>query len=61
MKNIHRSRSNQVFAGVIGGLAEHFDWNVGVARLLFVVLTITPVFPGLIVYLILWMIMGDPV
>jgi len=60
MKNIHRSASNRVFAGVIGGLAEHFDWNVGIALVLFVVLAITPAFPGIIAYLILWMIMGDP-
>lgn len=61
MKNFHRSATNRVFAGVIGGLAERFDWNVGVARSLFLVLSVTPVFPGLIVYLILWMVMGDPV
>lgn len=60
MKNIHRSKDNRIVAGVIGGLAEHYDWNVGVARLLFVVLAITPVVPGLVAYLILWMIMGDP-
>lgn len=60
MKKIHRSRNNAVLAGVIGGLAEHFDWNVNVARVLFVVLAITPAFPGIIAYLILWMIMGNP-
>lgn len=60
MKKIHRSRNNAVFAGVIGGLAEYFDWNVNVARVLFVVLAITPAFPGIIAYLILWMIMGNP-
>lgn len=60
MKNIHRSMSNQVFAGVIGGIADHFDWNPGIARLIFFLLAITPIFPGIIVYLILWMVMGDP-
>lgn len=60
MKKFHRSATNRVFAGVIGGLAEQYDWNVGVARLLFIVLTLMPVFPGIIVYLILWMVMGDP-
>ncbi|MCH5464292.1 PspC domain-containing protein [Levilactobacillus tujiorum] len=60
MKNIHRSLNNRVFAGVIGGIADHFDWNANIARLIFVLLAITPMFPGLIAYLILWMIMGDP-
>lgn len=60
MKNIHRSLNDRVFAGVIGGIAEHFDWNSNIARLIFVLLALTPMVPGLIVYLILWMIMGDP-
>ncbi|NLR33149.1 PspC domain-containing protein [Levilactobacillus tujiorum] len=60
MKNVHRSLNNRVFAGVIGGIADHFDWNANIARLIFVLLAITPMFPGLIAYLILWMIMGDP-
>lgn len=60
MKNIHRSLNNRVFAGVIGGIADHFNWNANIARLIFVLLAITPMFPGLIAYLILWMIMGDP-
>ncbi|CAJ1224742.1 PspC domain-containing protein [Lactiplantibacillus xiangfangensis] len=59
--NIHRSAHDRVFAGVVGGLAEHFNWNANVARLLFVVLSITPVFPGIIVYLILWLLMKDPI
>ncbi|HJE86237.1 PspC domain-containing protein [Levilactobacillus brevis] len=60
MKSIHRSRYDRVFAGVIGGIADHFDWNANIARVIFVLLAITPMFPGLIAYLILWMIMGDP-
>ncbi|CAJ1227505.1 PspC domain-containing protein [Levilactobacillus zymae] len=60
MKNIHRSLNNRVIAGVIGGLAEHWGWNPTLARIIFVLLAITPAFPGLIAYLILWMIMGDP-
>ncbi|WP_341778429.1 PspC domain-containing protein [Levilactobacillus sp. HBUAS70063] len=60
MKSIHRSATDRMFAGVIGGIAEHFDWNSNIARVIFVLLAITPMFPGLIAYLILWMIMGDP-
>lgn len=60
MKSIHRSATDRMFAGVIGGIAEHFDWNSNIARAIFVLLAITPMFPGLIAYLILWMIMGDP-
>jgi len=59
--DIHRSAHNSVIAGVIGGLAEHFNWNANVARILFIVLSVTPVFPGIIVYLILWLLMKDPI
>ncbi|MFD1420035.1 PspC domain-containing protein [Lactiplantibacillus songbeiensis] len=59
--DIHRSSTNRVFAGVIGGLAEHFDWSANVARLIFVLLAITPMFPGIIAYLVLWLLMKDPI
>jgi len=57
--SIRRSRSNYVFAGVIGGLAEHFQWNPTIARVLWVILSLTPV-PGIICYLVLWMLMENP-
>jgi len=58
--NIRRSASNRVFAGVLGGLAEHYNWSANVTRLLFIVLTVTPMFPGIIAYLVLWLLMKDP-
>ncbi|MDV0431692.1 PspC domain-containing protein [Lactiplantibacillus sp. DA1] len=59
--DIHRSATDRVIAGVIGGIAEHFDWNANITRLLFVVLAITPMFPGIIAYLVLWLLMKDPI
>jgi phage shock protein PspC (stress-responsive transcriptional regulator) len=58
--NIHRSATNKVFAGVLGGLSEHFQWNPTLARVIFVILAFTPFFPGIIAYLILWILMKDP-
>ncbi|CAK1253071.1 MULTISPECIES: PspC domain-containing protein [Fructobacillus] len=55
---ITRSTSNRWIAGVLGGIAERYNWNANVLRLLFVVLSLTP-FPGIIVYLVLWLIMPD--
>ncbi|UQS81549.1 PspC domain-containing protein [Bombilactobacillus folatiphilus] len=54
--SIRRSSRNRVVAGVLGGLAVHFDWNANLLRIIWVLLTLTP-FPGLIIYLILWLIM----
>ncbi|MFH5811706.1 PspC domain-containing protein [Companilactobacillus sp. FL22-1] len=56
---IKRSKSNYVIAGVIGGLAEHFQWNPTVARVLWLILSLTP-FPGIIGYLVLWLLMESP-
>ncbi|MFC0290522.1 PspC domain-containing protein [Bombilactobacillus bombi] len=54
-----RSGTNYVLADVLGGIAEQLDWNANVLRVLWVLLTISP-FPGLIVYLILWLLMEKP-
>ena len=54
-----RSGTDYVLAGVLGGIAEQLDGNANVLRVLWVLLTISP-FPGLIVYLILWLLMEKP-
>ena len=59
---LHRSRSNRVLAGVCGGLADWLGWSPTVVRVLYVVVSIFSVaFPGILVYLILWLLMpqGD--
>lgn len=45
-----------MLGGVCTGLAEYFDIDVTLVRLLFVIALITPV-PALIPYLIMWVIM----
>ncbi|KRL68295.1 hypothetical protein FC27_GL001037 [Companilactobacillus versmoldensis DSM 14857 = KCTC 3814] len=49
-------------AGVIGGLAEHFDWNVALARIIWIVVTIGLFTTGIgvIVYLFFWLLMLNP-
>lgn len=45
-------------AGVLGGVAERFGWDVTLVRVAFVVGSIVSVaFPGILVYLLLWIIM----
>ena len=56
-----RSSADKVFTGVLGGLAEKFDVPAMLLRLIFVTLTIFSAgFPGILVYLVLWMMMGSP-
>jgi len=55
-----RSTADRVLAGVMGGIASHFGWNSTLVRVLFVILSIASVaFPGIIVYLILWLVMPE--
>jgi phage shock protein PspC (stress-responsive transcriptional regulator) len=47
-----------MIAGVCGGLAEWLGWDPTVVRVLYVVVSILSVaFPGILVYLILWLVM----
>lgn len=56
-KKLHRSLSKRMIAGVCGGLAEYFDIDVSLVRLIFVGLTlITAIVPMLLFYLIAWII-----
>jgi len=52
----HRSREGKKIAGVCAGLAEEFGISVSILRLAFVLGTILGG-PGIIVYLVLWVVM----
>jgi phage shock protein C len=53
------TRSNdKMIAGVLAGIANYFDMDPTVVRILYVVLSIGSFgFPGILVYLIMWAIM----
>ena len=56
--SLHRSTSDSIIAGVCGGLAEWLGWDVTLVRALYVVGSIfSAAFPGLIIYIILWIVM----
>lgn len=55
---LYRSRRYNVIAGVCGGIAEWLGWSPTLVRLLYIVGSILSVaFPGIIVYIILWVVM----
>ncbi|MEO5589984.1 MAG: PspC domain-containing protein [Gemmatimonadaceae bacterium] len=57
---LRRSRSSRMIAGVVGGLAEYFGFDPTIMRVIYVVLSIISVaFPGLLVYVILWVVLPD--
>ena len=59
-RRLSRSRSDRMLAGVMGGIARRFGWNPTLTRVLYVILSIaSAAFPGLLVYLILWLLMPN--
>ena len=55
---LRRSRRSRVLAGVCGGLANWLGWDVTLVRVLYVVISIlSAAFPGILVYLVLWILM----
>ena len=59
-RRLTRSR-NKMIAGVCAGIAEYFGWEVTLFRVVFVIVSIlSAAFPGLLVYLVLWMVMPEP-
>lgn len=59
---LRRSRRHRVIAGVCGGLAEWLGWSPAVVRILYVVLAVFPLVPGLLGYVVLWLALpeGEP-
>ena len=58
LKKLHRSRNHRMIAGVMGGIAEYFGWSPNLTRILFVIISsASAAVPGILIYLILWLIM----
>ncbi len=56
-KKLYRSTSQKMLGGVCGGLAEYFDMDVSLVRLIFVaVCLVTAVLPMTLFYLIAWIV-----
>lgn len=46
-----------MIAGVLGGIAEYFDLDPSLVRIAYVVLSVcSALFPGTLVYLLMWLI-----
>ena len=53
-----RVKDGALIAGVLAGLARWLGWDVTMVRVVFVLCSIlSAAFPGLIVYLLLWLLM----
>jgi phage shock protein C len=47
-------------AGVVSGLAEYFDLDVSLARVLYVLVSVcSAAFPGILVYVVMWILVPE--
>jgi len=58
-RQLTRSSSNRIVAGVASGIAAYTGWDLGLVRIITAILMV--IFPGagLLVYVLLWIILPD--
>ena len=57
-KPLMRVRQGALIAGVCGGIAKWLGWDPTIVRVVYVMLTLlSAAFPGLILYILLWILM----
>jgi phage shock protein C len=56
---LRRAREDRVVAGVLAGLARHFDLDVSLLRIVYVVATICTAFVGVVIYLMAWIVIPE--
>lgn len=55
---LRRSTRDAIVAGVCSGIARFLGWDVTLVRVLYVIVSIASVaFPGILIYLVLWVLM----
>ena len=55
---LYLSNRHRVIAGVCGGIAEWLGWGANWTRLLYIIVSLlSAAFPGILVYVILWLVM----
>lgn len=61
-RRLRRSRSNRMIGGVVAGIADYIGMDVSLARVLYVLISIfSAAFPGILVYLICWLLIPEDV
>ena len=56
-----RRSKNSMIAGVCAGIAEWLNWDITLVRVGYVLVSIlSAAFPGILIYIILWIILPPP-
>jgi len=60
-KKLSRAREGKMIAGVCAGVARYLEIDVTLVRILWILVTIFPPIPGLVAYIVCWIVMPqDP-
>lgn len=58
-KKLARSKRDRKIAGVCAGIADYFDIDPTLVRIVFIFLGVPGGAPGILIYLALWLIMPE--
>lgn len=58
-KKLYRSTTDRKIAGVCGGLAEYFEIDPVIVRIIAIILLLPGGLPGLLPYIILWVVVPE--
>jgi phage shock protein PspC (stress-responsive transcriptional regulator) len=58
-RKLYRSQTQRMLGGVCGGLAEFFNIDATVMRVLFLILAVFGG-SGIVLYLVMWILVPDP-
>lgn len=57
---LRRSRRDRLIGGVLGGIAEYYDWDPVMLRIVYVIVSILSAgFPGILIYIAFWIVVPD--
>lgn len=59
MKRLYRSRRDRMVAGIASGMAEYLNVDPTIVRLVWVLLLLPGGVPGLLLYVLFWIIMPE--
>jgi phage shock protein C len=59
MKRLYRPTAGRMLGGVCAGLADHFDVDPTVVRLVWIAVTLLSLGTGILVYIIAWIIIPE--
>lgn len=58
-KTLYRSKTDRKIAGICGGMGKYFNIDPTVVRVVFVLLLLPGGLPGILPYLVLWVVIPE--